>query len=265
MTIEYIQVGALPNDGTGDPLRVAFEKINNNFANILFLNPGGSNGSVQFNNAGTIDGTANFIYDVSNNNIDIGANIVPLTSNTVNLGSNTKLINNIFLGKNSLKIGNVSVSEANNILNLYVTSSNTVGAGLNVSNITANGDISSSGNLTVVGSVKLADITLNTAIANTTGLTANQVIYQAPISSFSTIRFDVTSKSVTTQSSQVGTVVVNRRNNGTNASYVVSGTIFQGEVLTTYVVDVLFGNVRLMLTPLANLSMNHYISYKIDI
>ena len=31
---EIIQIGATPNDGSGDPLRVAFGKINNNFANL---------------------------------------------------------------------------------------------------------------------------------------------------------------------------------------------------------------------------------------
>lgn len=31
---EVINIGALPNDGSGDPLRVAFGKINNNFANL---------------------------------------------------------------------------------------------------------------------------------------------------------------------------------------------------------------------------------------
>jgi hypothetical protein len=31
---EIINIGALPNDGQGDPLRTAFQKINNNFANI---------------------------------------------------------------------------------------------------------------------------------------------------------------------------------------------------------------------------------------
>jgi hypothetical protein len=35
MAQEIINVGALPNDGTGDPLRVAFEKINNNFSNLF--------------------------------------------------------------------------------------------------------------------------------------------------------------------------------------------------------------------------------------
>lgn len=33
---EYIRVGATPNDGQGDPLRVAFEKINNNFSNLFY-------------------------------------------------------------------------------------------------------------------------------------------------------------------------------------------------------------------------------------
>ena len=33
-TFEIVNVGALPNDGEGDPLRVAFQKINNNFANL---------------------------------------------------------------------------------------------------------------------------------------------------------------------------------------------------------------------------------------
>lgn len=33
---EYINIGAQPNDGTGDPLRVAFGKINNNFSNLFY-------------------------------------------------------------------------------------------------------------------------------------------------------------------------------------------------------------------------------------
>lgn len=33
-TLEIINVGSTSNDGTGDPLRVAFEKVNNNFANL---------------------------------------------------------------------------------------------------------------------------------------------------------------------------------------------------------------------------------------
>jgi hypothetical protein len=35
MAQEIINVGTLPNDGTGDPLRVAYEKINENFDQLF--------------------------------------------------------------------------------------------------------------------------------------------------------------------------------------------------------------------------------------
>ena len=34
MAQEIINIGTLPNDGSGDPLRVAFQKINNNFTQL---------------------------------------------------------------------------------------------------------------------------------------------------------------------------------------------------------------------------------------
>lgn len=34
MAIQYINIGSLANDGSGDPLRTAFAKVNNNFAEL---------------------------------------------------------------------------------------------------------------------------------------------------------------------------------------------------------------------------------------
>lgn len=34
MTQQIINIGALPNDGTGDPLRIAYGKINSNFTEL---------------------------------------------------------------------------------------------------------------------------------------------------------------------------------------------------------------------------------------
>lgn len=53
---EVINIGASPNDGNGDPLRVAFDKINNNFSSLFttFVNStvstttGGDQGQVVF-------------------------------------------------------------------------------------------------------------------------------------------------------------------------------------------------------------------------
>ena len=35
MALEVINVGAVPNDGTGDPIRTAYIKCNNNFAEVF--------------------------------------------------------------------------------------------------------------------------------------------------------------------------------------------------------------------------------------
>jgi hypothetical protein len=40
---EIINIGTLPNDGSGDPLRVAFGKINNNFSNLFSTSTFNSN------------------------------------------------------------------------------------------------------------------------------------------------------------------------------------------------------------------------------
>ena len=40
MSQEIIETGETPNDGSGDPLRTAFDKINNNFANLFTLTTG---------------------------------------------------------------------------------------------------------------------------------------------------------------------------------------------------------------------------------
>ena len=52
MSQEIINVGVLPNDGSGDPVRVAFQKINNNFTQVFdgntFSQVFGPEGSVQF-------------------------------------------------------------------------------------------------------------------------------------------------------------------------------------------------------------------------
>jgi hypothetical protein len=70
-TQEIINIGTLPNDGEGDPLRVAFAKINNNFSNLFatFVNTessytvGNSSGQVIFETpANTFTMGEMFIY-----------------------------------------------------------------------------------------------------------------------------------------------------------------------------------------------------------
>jgi hypothetical protein len=90
-----ILIGELPNDGTGDPLRVAFSKINNNFANLQTLtDPEGPIGAFQFKTAEVIGNvTSNGISGSSaltyaNSNVRLGTNLIP-TAN-VDIGSPAK-------------------------------------------------------------------------------------------------------------------------------------------------------------------------------
>ena len=66
MAIELVDVGTEPNDATGDPLRTAFQKINNNF---VFLQQASSN----IADAVTLDDTPNqVIFEYSANTFTQG-------------------------------------------------------------------------------------------------------------------------------------------------------------------------------------------------
>jgi hypothetical protein len=58
MARQNINVGSAPNDSTGDPLRTAFQKINNNFTD-LYANVGSSNYRFSNNTMTTISGNIN--------------------------------------------------------------------------------------------------------------------------------------------------------------------------------------------------------------
>lgn len=60
MAIEVINVGTTPNDGTGDGIRVAFQKCNNNFA---FLNTFISNNAPSLSSGSPGDSEGQLSYD----------------------------------------------------------------------------------------------------------------------------------------------------------------------------------------------------------
>jgi cyclophilin family peptidyl-prolyl cis-trans isomerase len=270
--LELINIGDLPNDGTGDPLRVAFQKINTNFESIPLLNQGGPNQAIQFNNDGLSGGTANLIYDTTTNTVRLDTDIVPITTNVVDIGSNTKVISNIWLNKlDSFHLGNVTVGEINNILNIFPTENKNRQADLQVGNIYATGEIiaignvQSTGNITINGGINLSNISINTANVTTTSNTANQVIYQLPQTNFTTLRLQITSHRPDTNDSQSASMTVNKRTDGIQARHTVFGTVFNGSPLTTYNADIAYGNVRIMVSPFPNVEIIHLVSYLNDV
>ena len=251
ITVANIDIGDLPNDGTGDPLRIAFEKINENFASLEVLQPSGPNGSFQFNANGFPTGTANFSYVSSNNTIEIGASLVPVSS--ISIGTANTRIGNLFLSNNGLRVGNARFFESGNTLTLRETGSNSL-ASLNTGNVTT-------GNLTVTGNLIFGTTKIATVTANTSNSSANQVIAQIPEDEFNYGTFNVKSIENGSNNSQTVNITVSKLPNDANVNFVVSGTVFTGNVVTDYNVDIGFGFLRIMVSPFVNANMQHITSY----
>ena len=263
MAYELINVGELPNDGTGDPVRVAFIKINNNFVETsnttAGLNPTGPDGALQFKTSVTVGnvttnsfvGTSNLALDGGNSRLNLGVNLIPLVANTISIGSASNTIGNLYLSSTALRIGNVQVTEVGNSINFTVSGSN------------AKPDFSL-GSLSVQNSITYGNSVLNSLTVTTADDTANQIVYQLPISSFNNGKFEISSREANSQNSQMATISVSKNNNGTTVGHAVYGTLFAGNTLTTYDAVVAGGNMRVTVSPLANASIIHTITYQIN-
>lgn len=141
-TQEIINIGALPNDGEGDPLRTAFQKINNNFAQLY------SSGA--------------FTYD-----------------------------------------------------------------------------------------------------AYTVDASPAQIIFETPANLFTQATFQINSQNADTSDSQ--NIILNAAisNDGTNVAWTGHSTLFINNPVTGYDIDIVGGNVRILVNPLANATLFHFISAQI--
>ena len=136
---EYINIGATPNDGNGDPLRVAFGKINNNFSNLF------------------------------------------LTAST-------------------------------------------------------------------------------TSTEYTTGLSANQVIFETPVTEFYQAKFQIRSSDATNIDMQDITLGASITNNLGGVKFSGYSTLFQGNFICNYNMDVFDNKVRVLINPIANANLEHFIA-----
>lgn len=160
MTYEFVDVGAAPDDGNGDPLRTAYIKINNNFANLQQV------GTDRITN-----GLSNVIIPVANGNIYMGvanvANVLTIT-NTGIIGKTVSAVGNIstgnfFIGNGyyltdisqarSIVFGtsNVSIPSADGNINSVVQGNLTLRASPNL--VTVFGDLNVTGNATISGNI----------------------------------------------------------------------------------------------------------------
>ena len=127
-----IDIGAAANDGTGDPLRTAFNYVNNNFSNVW--NTGLPNSNVQFldNRILTVNTNANLVLAPNGiGKVASNVDIVPNTANAFALGGLTRRWNTIYgqyldishnatIGGNLTVTGNLSAGNISYTSNVFV-------------------------------------------------------------------------------------------------------------------------------------------------
>lgn len=133
MSQQLINVGTLPNDTTGDPLRTAFQKINNNFsqlfANVTAVDENVSVGTAGISSAIWSYPANSFTYgNFQINSVHVGtANAQNISMHASFDGQNANLLYNgfatLFHGNTSIDpiITDYSFTVANNMVQLNVT------------------------------------------------------------------------------------------------------------------------------------------------
>jgi len=151
MTQYVINIGALPNDGTGDPLRTAFNDVNLNFDQVFAAGPVLSNVRIANNTILTTNTNGNLI--LAPNGIGVvqaNVSIVPNLANIRNLGSPTQRWATAYLQ--------------------YVD----VSGGLSIAgNLTVGGDLTVQGDIIELGNITTDSKTIHLANSASTANAAN--------------------------------------------------------------------------------------------
>jgi hypothetical protein len=268
----YINTGNIANDGTGDPLRTAFNDVNTNFTQVFSAGPVGSNiaianNTIQVTNSngnlrlatngiGVIVPAANFVPDVPNARY-IGAatnRFNTIFSQYLNATTGT-FSNNVYISGNLNVVGNTITNNYSNanIANLTLTlaggSSNAAlanGAGIIVNSANANFVYNNSANSwnstiaitapTFIGDgANLTNVNANINASNLLGNTLRSTILFSNLTSFGSIA----SISATGNISTTGNVYAN-----TITANVINGTfVGDGGNLTNLTANAIVGNV----------------------
>ena len=102
-----------------------------------------------------------------------------------------------------------------------------------------------------------------TSNAYSTGLSTDQVIFTAPVESFTQGIFQINSNDTTSTDTENITLNVSVVNDGSDLTWVGHSTLFFGNVLTGYDMDIFESNVRILVNPLIDTTIFHFISAQI--
>lgn len=246
-TPEIINTGDLPNDGSGDPLRLAFDKINNNFANLFAIT--------------AVEGELIPVEELLDDQISGNG-----FSGNINIGL---VANNVYytLPDSATPVQVAQFDTFAYVANL-ITPTGPYGAQeyINIGSQANDGE----GDPLRTAFAKINNnfsnlffTTTSTSNTFTVGLDTNQVIYETSANTFSQAKFQIRSSDPGTDDMQDITITASITNNLAGVRFTGYGTLFEGNALCRYDMDVLDGNVRLLINPIKNAVILHFIASEV--
>lgn len=110
---------------------------------------------------------------------------------------------------------------------------------------------------------RLSSTSWNITEAVSVGNTANQVIFTTAANAFTQGTFVVKTYNPTNNDFQNITLSIATNNDNSNLKWTGYGTTFNGNSLTKYNCTVAGGNVNILVSPIPNVALNHFINYQI--
>ena len=102
-----------------------------------------------------------------------------------------------------------------------------------------------------------------TSSAYSVGTDAGQVIFEAPIETFTQGIFQINSNDTESTDTENITINVSVINDGSGLKWNGHNTLFNGNVLTGYDMDIADSNVRIIVNPIVDTTIFHFISAQI--
>jgi hypothetical protein len=252
MSQEFIDTGSQPSNGNTDPMGTTFANLSNN----LFSLPTNNVPTVE-----VVDPTNQTTPTGNTNNLNIGN--VYITNRFDSRANNPVLIRQkqrvtplpvetstaltaIDAPTNALTFGPYGNQE---YINIGESPNDGNGDPLRTAFYKINNNFSN-----------LFLTTTTTATAYTLGPAANQVIFEVPIVRFYQGDFQIRSSDGGTPDMQDITLTASITNNLAGVRFSGHSTLFEGNAICRYDMDVSNGNVRILINPLADIGIEHFIS-----
>ena len=255
MSQEFTNANSMPTSGNADPLGTAFANVANN----LFSFPTSNSASPSI--VEVINSTNQSTPTGNTNNLNIGN--VYITNKFDSRANNPVLIRQ----KQRVTKPTVSTSTAltaieapGNVLTFgpycnqeYINIGETPNDG--------NGDPLRTAFYKINNNFSNLFLTGTTATTvYTSGITSNQVIFQVPIARFYQGEFQIRSSDAGTPDMQDITLSASITNNLAGVRFSGHSTLFEGNAICRYDMDVSGGNVRVLINPLVDAYLEHFIS-----